>query len=256
MEGEGIRMSTSYSVLCSDFYVNQKLALKLDVPSSRETVLHMFDRVRKEHPRMDRFRRYEDELALESHEIDREYTWMALKQTSIRSGSVNPDSLDSAYRLHRMILDVAPCYLSISPLDVDHLELVYGFDLEATTNRDEAVFTALWGDSPLASLVNTTHESILDAQPFIGFSLTESCDLQAFVEVKTRGRAIEVASGRFAEEPISVYLTVRRQGPLRGVDDFVSIFGALAGHGERLAEERVIPYVVMPIREALMNGTG
>ena len=55
-------MTTSYSVICSDFYVNQKLALKLDVPSSRETVLHMFDRVRKELPRMDRFRRYEDEL--------------------------------------------------------------------------------------------------------------------------------------------------------------------------------------------------
>lgn len=246
-------MSTTYSVLCSDFYVNQKLALKLDVPSSRETVLHMLDRVRKEHPRMDRFRRYDDELALESHEIDREYMWMALKQTSIRSGSVNPTSLESAYRLHRMILEVAPCYLSISPLDVDHLELVFGFDLEATGNRDEAVFQALLGDSPLASLVNLSQETILDAQPFVGFALTETCDLQAYVEVKTRGRTPETGLIRFADEPISVYLTVRRQGPLRGVEDFISVFGALAGHGERLAEERVIPHIVMPIREALLG---
>ena len=179
---------------------------------------------------------------------------MALKQTSIRSGCVNPESLTDAYRLHRIILDVAPCYLSISPLDVEHLELVYGFDLEAPANRDEIVLEAARsGDSPLASLVNTSRESILDVQPFIGFALTESCDLQAYVEVKTRGRASELVGSTFADEPISVYLTVRRQGPLRGMDDFAAIFGALAGHGERLAEERVIPNVVMPIREAIQG---
>jgi hypothetical protein len=246
-------MSTSYAVLCSDFYVNQRLTLKMDVPTDRETVLDMFNRVRKDLPQMDRFRRYEDELALESPEVDREYIWMALKQTSIRSGWVNPENLEAAYRLHRTILDLAPYYLSISPIDVEHLELVFGFDLDAATNRDEAVFAALLADSPLASLVSPDQETLLDAQPFVGFSLNASCDLQAFVEVKTRGKTWEVASGRFSEEPISVYLTVRRHGPFRTMDEFASVFGALAGYGERLAEERVIPHVVMPIREALAD---
>ena len=38
---------TTFVALCSDFYVNQKLALKMDLPSERETILHFFDRVRK-----------------------------------------------------------------------------------------------------------------------------------------------------------------------------------------------------------------
>ena len=59
-------MVNSIGALCTDFYVNQKLGLKMDLPTARETVLDMFDRVRKSVPSMDRFRRYEGELSLES----------------------------------------------------------------------------------------------------------------------------------------------------------------------------------------------
>lgn len=249
-------MSSTFGVLCTDFYVNQKLALKMDLPTARETVLHMLDRIRKELPEMDRFRRYDGELALESAEEHSQYSWLAMQQTCIRSGSVNPESVDRSYKLHRLILDCAPYYLSISPLDVEYLELVYGFDLQAETNRNDVVFEALLADSPMAALIDSGREWVLDAQPFIGFSLSHECDLQAFVEVKTRSRLGELVNRRFEDEPISVYLTVRRYGPLRSVDDFTTTFGTLAGHVERLAEERVIPHVVMPIRETLMSRPG
>ena len=36
-------MATSYGALCDDFYVNQKLTLRMDMPSDRETVLHLFE---------------------------------------------------------------------------------------------------------------------------------------------------------------------------------------------------------------------
>ena len=52
-------MATSYGALCTDFYINQKLALKMDLPSDRETILHFFDLVRREMPSMHRFRRYD-----------------------------------------------------------------------------------------------------------------------------------------------------------------------------------------------------
>lgn len=249
-------MAATYGVLCSDFYVNQKLSLKLDVPTAREAVLDMFDRVRKDHPTMDRFRRYESELALESPELESQYSWVALRRTSLRSGWVNPESVEQAYKLHRLVLDVAPYYLSVSPLDVDYLELVYGFDLEAKANRDEIVFDALFADSPLASLIDIGNESLIDVQPFLGFSLNESCDLQAFVEIKTRTRASEVATGRFEDTPISVYLTVRRYGSLKTISDITTSFGALAGHIERLADQRVIPAIVMPIRQAILSNPG
>jgi len=246
----------SLTALCTDFYVNQKVSLKMDLPTSRESLLDMFDRVRRDQPGMDRFQRYEDELALESPESDSQYNWLALSQTAIRSGWVNPASLQEAYKLHRLILEIAPYYLSISSLDVEFAELVFGFDLEAETNRNEVVFDALLANTPLEALVDAERESLLDVQPFIGFSLSHRCDVQAFVEVKTRTGAREIATGRFDNEPISVYLTVRRFGPFRTLEDFVGSFGTLAGHAERLAEDRVIPAVVMPIREALLSRPG
>jgi len=245
---------TTLGVLCSDFYVNQKLALKMDLPSARETVLDLFDRVRRELPDMDQFRRYDGELALESPETDAEYNWLALNQTAIRTGWVNPESLERAYRLHRLILEVAPYYLSISPIDVEYVELVFGFDIEAEQNRNQIVFDALLADSPLSALVDTERESVLDAQPFIGFSLTRRCDVRAYVEIKTRTRSSEIATGRYRSDPISIYLTVRHHGPFQTLDEFTDSFGALAGHAERLAEDRVIPCVVMPIREAVGSG--
>lgn len=249
-------MTVSHSALCTDFYVNQKLALKMDLPTARESVLDMFDRVRKELPEMKCFKRYEGELALESAAGQSNYSWMAMRKTSIRSGWVNPETLEEAYRLHQVILEIAPYYLSISPIDVEYIELVFGFDIQAGVNRNEIVLNALLADSPLASLIDYSREVVLDAQPFLGFSLNNDCNLQAFVEVKTRTDPSEIASGNYEDEPISVYLTARRNGPLTDMEDFSSSFGMLAGHVERIAEDRVIPHIVMPIREAILAHPG
>ena len=249
-------MPTSYSAICTDFYINQKISLRMDLPSTRESVLDMFDRVRKELPSMDRFRRYEGELALESPEQSSQYSWVALRRTSIRSGWVNPESLEQAHKLHRLILDVAPYFLSISPLDVEFVELVYGFDLQAERNRNEVVFDALLANSPLASIVDTTRESLLEAQPYIGFAVGDNCDMQGFVEVKTRTSTGEVTTGRFDDEPISVYLTVRQYGSLKSIEEFGGIFNRLSRWIQRLADDRVIPHVVMPLREAIHSKPG
>ncbi len=238
---------------CSDFYVNQKLALKMDLPESREPLLDMFDRVRRSMPDLDRLRRYDGELALESSDQERRYRWVAMRQTSIRSGDVNPTDIEEAYALHRLILETAPYYLSISPLDIDYLELVFGFDLEAETNRDEVVFDALLADGPLANLVDPSQDRFLDCQPIVGIALNEACDLQAFFEVRSRGSASEAATGLYSPEPISVYLTIRRHGPVANLADLPTIFATLCGHAERLAEERAIPHLVLPIRHAILS---
>ena len=74
-----------------------------------------------------------------------------------------------------------------------------------------------------------------------------------FVEVKTRTGAHEVARDAFEEHPISIYLTVRKYGPLRRLEDLSTALGTLAGHGERLADERVIPHVIIPIRDSILQ---
>ncbi|MFM7133003.1 MAG: hypothetical protein ACKO0W_01655 [Planctomycetota bacterium] len=248
-------MST-FATLCSDFYVNQKLGLKLDLPDRRETVLDLFDRIRRAFPRLNQFQRYESEVALESAADESDWQWVALRQTSIRSGHVNPASMADAYQFHKAILEVAPYFLSISPLDIDVLEVAFGFDFETEHDKDEVVFDALLADSPLAGLVQTGEgdfgavgERILDAQPSLAISLGERGDLQAFFEVRTKPR-VPVAGDR-GGDPISVFLTVRKHGPLASLDDLKGAFGAVVGHAELLAEQRVIPHIVMPIHEAL-----
>jgi hypothetical protein len=239
----------NFSALCTDFYVNQKLALKLDLPDRREPVLDMFDRLRKEFPKLERFRRFDGEIALESAESEREFAWVAMRQTSLRSGAVNPASLEDAYALHKRILEVSPYFLSISPIDVDHLELVFGFDFETDLPRDEIIFDALYADSPLADLVDRQQDTLIDVQPAVGISLSITGDLMASFEVRSRPRPeLPPTEG----DPISVFLTVRKAGGVRSLEDLGTIFASLCGHAERLAEHRVIPHIVVPIRNAIL----
>jgi hypothetical protein len=242
---------SSFSSLCSDFYVNQKLGLKLDLPERRETVLDLFDRVRRTFPRLTTFQRYEGEVALESDSAERDWQWVALRQTSIRSGHVNPATLADAYNFHKSLLEVAPYFLSISPLDVDMLEVVFGFDFETEHDKDAVVFDALLANSPLGGLVDAGFESVIEAQPALAISLGDRGNMQAVFEVRTRPR-VPVAGDR-GGDPISVFLTVRRHGPLASLDELKSAFGTIVGHAELLAEQRVIPNLVAPIHEVLQS---
>ncbi|MCK4871915.1 MAG: hypothetical protein KAS72_04230 [Phycisphaerales bacterium] len=244
-------MATSYGALCSDFYINQKFALKMDLPTARETVLDLFDRIRKTIPSMDRFRRYDGELSLESPVVGGQYAWVGLRETCVKSGYVNPDSLDDAYGLHLLLLEICPYFLSISPLDVDYVELVFGFDLEARGNHDAIVYEALMRDTPVGRLLDTSETQPIDVQPFIGMSLDAACDLQAYFEVKTRTPTRDVRAGEYHPEPISVYLTVRKYGAVDRREDLAETFESVRRQAEQLVEDRVLPHLVAPLRQAI-----
>ncbi|GAB4187031.1 MAG: hypothetical protein Kow00105_01640 [Phycisphaeraceae bacterium] len=244
-------MATSFGALCTDFYINQKLTLKMDLPSERETLLHFFDQVRKAWPSMSRFRRYEGELSLESSRQDAEYTWLSLQRSSIRTGHVNPETMESAYRFHRKVLEIAPYFLTISPLDVDYVELLFGFDIECKGNHDEVVYEALYADSQLGHLLKPSGAAagskILDVQPVFGIDLSEDGRVQAYFEVKTRRRSRRGSGRRYAQEPISLYITLRDYGPVDKLEDLQTVTRDLSARAEALATERLIPHMLNPI---------
>lgn len=271
-------MAESYGDLCSDFYVNQRLNLKMDLPNSRETVLAMFDRLRREFPGMDRFRRFASELVLESDDADGQQRWCALRRNSVRSGVVNPAATDDAYALHKMILDTAPYFLSVSPLDVDYLELLFGFDLLAAGNHDAIVYEALLAGSPLGGLLDIRGATQVDCQPVFGVSLDDEGDVEAHFEIKTRspGRAPSprrgISDGKpgpgapggpgsagddddLPPEPISVFLTMRRYGPVNDVGELPKRFKDLVRQAEQLLQSRVVPHLVVPIRDAIASSS-
>ena len=108
----------------------------------------MFDRLRKEIPALNHFRKFTNELAIESDITDSRQQWVAMRKHSIRSGNVNPEVFADAYAAHAKVLEIAPYFLSISPLEVDYLELMYGFDLPASGNHDGIVFENREGRLP------------------------------------------------------------------------------------------------------------
>ncbi len=240
-------MATSYGALCTDFYVNQKLALKMDLPSERETILHLFDRVRKQMPGMDRFRRYDGELALESGRKDSEYTWMALRRTSVRTGHVNPQAMADAYAFHRLILEVVPYHLTVSPLDVDYLELLFGFDMECKSDHDQVVYEALVHDTPMGKALRIKGAKMLDVQPVFGLALSDRGDLQAYMEVKTRTKSRRGSSRAYRSEPISLFLTLRKYGPIHHIEDLQTHFETLTQYAEKIANERLLPNLLTPV---------
>jgi hypothetical protein len=248
-------MSTSYGALCTDFYLNQKLAVKMDLPAERETILHFFDQVKKTRPGMNRFRRYEGELALESPRKEAAYQWLAIRRSSIRTGSVNPATMQEAFDLHTMVLQQAPFHLTVSPLDVDHLELTLGFDLECERDHDDVVYEALYGPRPIVDLAGIPDARPLDVQPVFGVSLSDNGDTQAYFEVKTRHRTRRGKSARYQHEPISIFLTLRRYGPLDNLKQLPIWLKTLAGHAETLTNERLVPDLLQPISRLITSGS-
>jgi len=246
-------MPTSYAALCNDFYVNSKLSLKMDLPTGREPVLDLFERVRRQRPGMNKFKRFRGELALESGDRSGSYEWLALRRNSLRAGTVNPDTIEEAGAIHRLALETSPFYLSINPLDVEYLEVLLGFDLEAAGNHSAIVFDALYADTPAAMLVRPDETTPMDIQPFFGVSLSESHDVQAYFEVKSRTSAADAPrTGDDAPgEPISVYVTVRSTRPVADVKDLPAQFDHLMSEAEHLVEQRAAAHLLTPLRDAI-----
>lgn len=248
-------MSDSYRALSSDFYVNLKLGVKMELPRGRDTVLELFERTRKQFPAMGNFRRYRDELALESPQSETPHRWIAVRSNSVRSGSVNPPTMPQAFTLHEFVLASAPLYLNISPLDIDCVELLFGFDLAAAGNHDGIVFDALVGGSPLSKLTEIAGAKLTDYQPIVGMTLGERGDVEAHFEVKTRPTSHQShREGEPGVDPISVYVTLRRFGSVSDLKELPSLLHRLSEIGEELVESRVVPHVLVPLRDAIASG--
>jgi hypothetical protein len=238
-------MATSFGALSTDFHVSHKLTLRMDLPDDRETLLHLFDQVRKLVPSMKRFRRYEGELLLESSRRDPEYHWLALRRNSIRTGHTNPDQMADAYQYHQNILKLLPYQLSISTIDVAYQEMWFSFDLECKGNQDEIVYEALIADTSMAELFNWPDARVADMQPMFGLRVGGRGGLEAFFEVKTRSRGRR--GGRSRNEPIVVIVSVRKYGPIDKVEQLVDNFKQMSTFAEQLATERLVPVLLTPI---------
>ena len=112
--------------------------------------------------------------------------------------------------MHGLILDMAPHHLGLSPIEIDYLDVLFGFDLTFGGNHDEIIAESLFTESPLACLTEETGAKAVDFQPTVTVALSEDCRLQARIDVVTRTNSYQVRTGDYSDDVISVYLIVRR----------------------------------------------
>jgi hypothetical protein len=249
-------MSFSFGAHCDDFHISTRLFLKLELSLERETVLHFLDSVKREYPAMRKLRRRDDgSIVLEEDEVEGvSRRWMRLDDAAIRLGYHNPARIEQAETFGRRALEKAPYHLTLGELDYDHLEVVYGFDLDYRGNHDQLVADTLYSDGPLAGLF--AHESArhaIDAQPFVGVAVSDTCDTQVYVEIKSRTSTYEVRTGFYEPQPLSVYLTVRRYWGFAEDNSLLDVHHDLSVKAAEWAIDRVVPLVVNPLAQAIAS---
>ncbi len=246
-------MSVEFNSVADDFFVNSNLQTTLELPSSRETILHFFEAVQREFPEMTTFYQREGsgEYILEGDRESGSYQWIELADNRMTAGGFNPDRAEQAYHFHEWLLDRSVYFLGCSPLDVDAMDVLFGFNLDYRGNRDEIVAQALLQGSPLGNLMLEGPVRPLECEPGVVIALDEECYLQARLAVETRSNSYQVRTGSYDSEPITVYFTVRRY-PKPG--ELLSLPQAVAEQC-RLCEELVvgtiIPQVLLPISSAI-----
>src|SRR3954447_1033525 len=200
-----------YTVDADDVFVNMNLNTVMDLPTGRDTVLHYFDQMKKAFPELRNLHaRDSGDLVLEGDKDAGQYRWVALEPRRLCSGHVNPETLEDAYRQHELVLDLAPHLLTISLLDCEALDVMYGFDFTYDGNHDEVVAEALGIGPALEGLLEVPQTRIVNFEPSMTLALDESCRLQCRLSIETRTNAYQVRTGDYPEDQISVYFTIRQ----------------------------------------------
>ncbi len=237
-----------------DFYVNVNLNTEMELPTSRDTVLHYFEQMRKAFPELQNFYTREGgDLVLEGDKEAGHYRWLAIEPRRLCSGYVNPPTVEEAYRQHEMVLELAPHLLTISILDCEALDVMFGFDFTYEGNHDEVVAEALGLGSGLDGLVEVPGARVINYEPSVTLALDEGCRLQCRLAIETRTNAYQVRTGEFPEDQISVYFTVRQYwdgGPGRS---FVESFRRQREIGEQAVRDRIVPRIVRPLAQVIAS---
>ena len=243
-----------YLAECDEFYVNVNLNTEMELPTSRDTVLHFFEQMKKKFPDLRNFASREDNsLVLEGDKEQDSYRCLAIEPRRLTSGHVNPESLEEAYRQHMHVLELAPHLLSISVLDCEALDIMYGFDFDYEGNHDEVVAEALGVSSAFEGFLDVPRAKILNFEPSITLALDETCRLQCRLAVETRTNAFQVRTGEFEDDQISVYFTIRQywnNGPDR---TFLESFQHQRDLGEQIMKNQVVPRIVQPLARAIAS---
>lgn len=242
-----------YESLCDEFGVTAYVHAKLEMPTSREAVLHFFEALQKGQPSLTDFdKRSEEEYYLEEDREQGSYRWVSLDRRRLSCGFVNPPSLAAADEHIERVLDAAPYHLDLPGLAVDSVDVMYYFDLVYQGNHDQLVLEALGAGTPLEGFGQLSNVRVLHYQPNLTVALDESFQLQARLSVETRTNAYQLRTGNLPPDvPISVYLTVRQFWHRQPFASYLDSYRHQRRVLDELVQSYALPQVVQPLARAI-----
>jgi hypothetical protein len=243
---------TPYASLADDFYVNMNLATEIELPAQRETILQYFERVQKRFPSMRKFYcRDKRDYVLEEDKDQGRYRWAAVEAKRLCSGQVNPSSIDDALEQHRLVLDLAPAFLSVSPLECEALDVLFGFDFAYRGNHNALLAEALGVGPALERLGDAPGARVINYEPSLTIAIEEDGRIQVRVSTETRTNAFQVRTGEFNEEQLSVYVTARQYGSLDPDTSYVDAMDRLAQLGREVVDSCVVEQILRPLARTI-----
>lgn len=252
---DGRSRPSRFHAFCDDYYVNMNINTEMDLPTGRETVLHFFEQVKKNYPVMRNFySREKGEFVLEEDKEAGHYRWTSIEARRVSSGYVNPPSVEDALKQHAMILDLIPYSLSVSPLDCESLNVMYGFDYTYRGNHNKLLVDALGVVPAFEKMTEIPGATILAHEPSIQFALDEDCRTQCRLSIETRTSAHHLKTKEFPEEQLSVYFTARRYGSLDGEETYVAGMRKLADICHEVVDTYIVENVLRPLQQAIAIG--
>lgn len=245
-------MSSSYGSLCDDFGVSTYVIGKVDMPTGREAVMHFFESLQRQFPRMTEFEKRENgEFVLEEDREAGSYRWATLDARRLCAGWVNPPAMEDADEHNEAVLGMAAAHLDLGPLHTEAVDVLYYFDFQYQGNHDEVVAEALAANGPFQGLTELPGGRVLAYQPSLMMALDDGCQLQARLSVETRTTAYQVRTGSYPESPISVYFTVRQFWGKQPFKTFAESYRNQRRLLDELVGQYLVPQVLQPLQRVI-----
>jgi hypothetical protein len=256
----------SYRSLCDDFYLDMYINTRLDLPTSRDTILAFFERIQKQYPFMSHFYRCENDTYCleENHNIGQE-RWITLETNRIGSGVVNPANFEDVFCQDRLVLELVPYMLSISHLDVASLDVTFAMDFDYAGSHDEVIAEALFSSSAFSCFLDLPVAKPVVFSPSMVVALSEDECTQARIsfeskaasdfingcEPRCKKQIPDSAGGYLTADAIGLCFTVR-QYPQPGIRfDMLKSFEYQCRLAEKLMTEKIGPNIILPLTETI-----
>jgi hypothetical protein len=230
-----------------------RLGTQMKMATDRATIVAFFERMQRLYPDMVNFHQDQKhgESSIEENRENNSYRWLSLEPNRLSSGYLNPDLPGDAYKYNKSVLETVPYYLAVSAVDLDYLDVLYGFDFQCKGNHHELIAEALLGESPVGKLMEAPGARGINFELSGIVSLSEDARTHARVWVEPRTTPSHVRSGDYPDEMLSLYVILRQWSGGKKLPELHEVHGHLIELGEKFMEDHVINGFLSPIRHAI-----